>query len=76
MRHNGRCRNYNHGRANAPVRFCPTCGELVNNNISAEDCSKEKHARKRVRAARIVWIAVNNSFNRGDCYAALSGYDL
>lgn len=47
MKHNGRCRNYNHGRANAPVRFCPTCGELVNNNISAAECSEEKHARKR-----------------------------
>ena len=47
MSHNGRCLNYNHGGANAPVRFCPTCGEVVNNNISAEDCSKEKHARKR-----------------------------
>ena len=47
MKHNGRCLNYNHGRANAPVRFCPTCGEVVNNNISAEECSEEKHARKR-----------------------------
>ena len=24
-----------------------------------------------VRAVRTVWIAVNNSFNRGDCYAAV-----
>jgi len=47
MSHNGRCLNYNHGRANAPVRFCPTCGEVVNNNISAEECSEEKHAGKR-----------------------------
>jgi len=47
MRHNGRCRNYNHGRANAPVRFCPTCGEVVNNNISAEECGEKKHTRKR-----------------------------
>ena len=47
MKHNGRCRNDNHGRANAPVRFCPTCGEVVNNNISAEECSEEKHARER-----------------------------
>jgi hypothetical protein len=41
MKNNGRCRNYNHGRANAPVRFCPTCGEVVNNNISAEECSEQ-----------------------------------
>jgi len=47
MRHNGRCLNYNHGRANAPVRFWPTCGEVVNNNISAEECSEEEHAGKQ-----------------------------
>ena len=47
MRHNGRCLNYNHGRANAPVRFCPICGEVVNNNISAGVCEEVKHARKR-----------------------------
>ena len=23
-----RCLNFNHGRANAPVRFCPMCGEV------------------------------------------------
>ena len=44
---NGRCLNYNHGRPNAPVRFCPKCGEVVNNNISAEVCSEEQHAKKR-----------------------------
>ncbi len=70
MRHNGRCLNHNHGRANAPVRFCPTCDEVVNNNISEEVYGEEKHARKRRRAARTVWIAVNNSTNRGDCYAS------
>ncbi len=47
MTHNGRCLNYNHGRPNAPVRFCPICGEVVNKNISAEVCGEEKHARKR-----------------------------
>ena len=47
MKNNGRCLNYNHGRANAPVRFCPTCGEVVNKNISAEVCGEEKHAGKR-----------------------------
>jgi hypothetical protein len=44
---NGRCLNYNHGRPNAPVRFCPACGEVVNNDISVEVCKEEKHARKR-----------------------------
>jgi len=47
MKNNGRCGNYNHGRANVPVHFFPTCGEVVNDNISAEECSEDKHARKR-----------------------------
>ena len=43
-----RCLNYNHGHPNAPVRFCPMCGEVVNKNISAETCcTEEKHATKR-----------------------------
>ncbi len=42
-----RCPNYNHGRPNAPVRFCSMCGEVVNKSISAEVCSEEKHAKKR-----------------------------
>ena len=50
MNSNGRCLNYNNGRPNAPVRFCPMCGEVVNNNISAEECSDEKHAGKRREA--------------------------
>ncbi len=29
MTHNGRCLNYNHGRANAPVRYCPTYVEQL-----------------------------------------------
>jgi len=47
MKDNGRCHNYNHGRADAPVRFCPMCGEVVNRNISKEVCSEEKHAGRR-----------------------------
>jgi hypothetical protein len=29
-----KCLNFNHGRINAPVRFCPTCGGVVNENIT------------------------------------------
>ena len=47
MTRNGRCLNYNHGRPNAPVRFCPMCGGVVNKNVSEEVCSKDKHAGKR-----------------------------
>ena len=42
-----RCRNFNHGHANAPMRFCSMCGEVVNKNIAAAACSEEKHAKKR-----------------------------
>ncbi len=42
-----RCPNYNHGRLNVPVRFCPMCGEVVNEKISMAKCSEEQHAKSR-----------------------------
>ena len=42
-----RCLNYNHSRPNAPVRFCPMCGEVVNENILINNCSHEEHAKSR-----------------------------
>lgn len=47
MMQENRCPNLNHRRANAPVRFCPTCGEIVNEHIPNGKCSEEKHARER-----------------------------
>ena len=47
MNREGRCPNFNHGRPNAPVRFCSMCGEVVNNKIPAKVCSEEKHAKSR-----------------------------
>jgi rRNA maturation protein Nop10 len=41
------CPNFNHRRANAPVRFCPTCGDVVNEAVPTQKCSEEKHAKKR-----------------------------
>ena len=41
------CSNFNHRRPNAPVRFCPMCGEVVNNNIPLEACTADKHAKSR-----------------------------
>ncbi len=41
-----RCANMNHGRANAPVKFCPNCGQLVNSQIHAR-CDETKHAARR-----------------------------
>ncbi len=47
MTRNGRCPNFNHGRPNAPVRFCSMCGNVVNNRIPEKECSEEKHAKSR-----------------------------
>ena len=41
------CPNYNHDRENAPVRFCPECGEVVNKDIPIRKCNKEEHAKSR-----------------------------
>lgn len=41
------CDNYNHRRTNAPVRFCPMCGEVVNEDIPVRRCTKEEHAASR-----------------------------
>ena len=41
------CLNFNHCRANVPVRFCPNCGEVVSEAIPAQKCSEDKHAQKR-----------------------------
>jgi ribosomal protein S26 len=41
------CPNLNHGRAHAPVRCCPKCGEVVNGEIAIKRCSEMAHAQKR-----------------------------
>ena len=41
------CPNLNHRRTSPPVRYCPNCGKVVNENLLAEKCSEEEHARKR-----------------------------
>ena len=41
------CPNLNHRRRNAPVRFCPMCGEVVNENIPIKKCTEEEHAKSR-----------------------------
>jgi hypothetical protein len=48
------CDNMNHRRDDAPVRFCPKCGEVVNANIIVKQCSVEEHAESRMRA---LWFA-------------------
>lgn len=42
-----RCANDNHGRARVTVRFCATCGSVVNSRIPASRCPSDHHARLR-----------------------------
>lgn len=46
MTYEDRCRNMNHSRPSAPVRFCPNCGELVNKDLHP-NCDEQKHAKLR-----------------------------
>jgi len=41
------CANLNHRRGDAPVRFCPKCGEIVNAGVAAWQCAEAKHAAAR-----------------------------
>ena len=42
-----RCPNFNHGHANVAVRYCPNCGEVVNESIPMKNCGQEAHAKRR-----------------------------
>lgn len=42
-----RCANDNHGRTIVTVRFCATCGVVVNRNILTKGCSELAHAGMR-----------------------------
>ncbi len=41
------CPNLNHRRYDAPVRYCPMCGKVVNENIILKKCSEAEHAERR-----------------------------
>jgi len=41
------CSNLNHRRSDPPVRHCVECGELLNANLIAQECSEEEHAKRR-----------------------------
>ncbi len=42
------CPNFNHLEEHPPVRFCPNCGEIVNERVSAKQCREQSHARARM----------------------------
>ncbi|MGZ3743082.1 MAG: hypothetical protein ACXVBQ_04415 [Pseudobdellovibrionaceae bacterium] len=46
MNQKSRCQNMNHNRTNAPVKFCPSCGEAVN-KAASNSCDEIKHAARR-----------------------------
>lgn len=41
------CPNLNHRRDDAPVRYCPMCGKVVNENITLKKCNEAEHAERR-----------------------------
>jgi len=41
------CANDNHGRAVVTVRFCASCGSILNDRIRTSPCRPEQHARMR-----------------------------
>jgi predicted RNA-binding Zn-ribbon protein involved in translation (DUF1610 family) len=42
----------NHRRSDAPVRFCPTCGEAVNAKVAIKRCREAEHAKRRREQSR------------------------
>jgi ribosomal protein S27E len=46
------CANLNHRRANAPVRHCPQCGNVLNDSVRTPPCNNDEHmAARRTHAA-------------------------
>ena len=44
------CGNFNHRRSDAPVRFCPACGKIVNEKVLIKECIDEIHRKRRKEA--------------------------
>lgn len=42
-----RCPNDNHGRMVVRIRFCPSCGEVINDKIASRKCPTDAHAKMR-----------------------------
>jgi hypothetical protein len=41
------CSNLNHRRSDAPVRFCPSCGDTVNARVTLLRCPSTGHDVRR-----------------------------
>jgi len=42
------CRSSCHVSSEPAVRYCPNCGELVNEKIPFKQCTEQSHARMRM----------------------------
>jgi rRNA maturation protein Nop10 len=42
-----RCPNDNHGRMVVRIRFCPSCGQVLNDKIASRKCPADAHAKMR-----------------------------
>ena len=40
------CRNFNHGRMNVSIQYCPVCGEKFNSGGARSFCGAESHKSK------------------------------
>ena len=61
-----KCTNLNHRNVNAPVGFCPVCGEVVNENVPIRACNEGEHAKNDVKEISIVCIVANSLSNEDD----------
>lgn len=41
------CLNFNHRRSDAPVRFCSSCGLVVNTAVRTANCPSTRHDAAR-----------------------------
>ena len=41
------CSNFNHNRSDPSVRFCATCGKVVNQKLSIRQCGDARKRRIR-----------------------------
>jgi hypothetical protein len=46
------CPNFNHNRSDPSVRFCATCGKVVNQQLSIRQCGDAVHGDARKRRTR------------------------
>jgi predicted RNA-binding Zn-ribbon protein involved in translation (DUF1610 family) len=58
------CQNFNHRRSDAPVRFCPQCGEVVNARVPLKRCSEASHDYSR-RNHNIFCVDCGDVLRRG-----------